>query len=138
MSITQCDNINKLIFSSFILLSLNSALLSQEEKKKPYDLNGYVTTLQSAMFDSLSGAVYYENLLHNRINFKGFIGEKVTVAVELRNRLFTGDMVRSFPGYSDMIGTDEGWIDMSWNILDKNSFLLNTTVDRLWVDMNFN
>jgi hypothetical protein len=90
------------------------------------------------MFDTLSGPVLYDNLLHNRINFKGFIGENVTIAVELRNRLFTGDMVRSFTGYSDMIGTDEGWIDMSWNILDKSSFLLNTTIDRLWVDLNLN
>ena len=26
---------------------------------------------------------------------------------------------------------------MSWNIINKNSFLLNTTVDRLWLDFNY-
>ncbi len=31
-----------------------------------------------------------------------------------------------------------GWIDMSWNIVDENSFFLNTTIDRLWLDLNFN
>jgi hypothetical protein len=90
------------------------------------------------MFDTLSGPVFYENLLHNRLNFKGYINDKITLAVELRNRLFTGDMVRSYYGYSDMIGTDEGWIDMSWNIVDENSFFLNTTIDRLWFDLNLN
>lgn len=128
----------KYILISSILVSLNFVLLSQEEKKKPFELNGYLTILQSAMFDTLSGSVIYENLLHNRLNFKGFIGNNVTVAVELRNRFFTGDMVRTYDGYSDLIGTDEGWIDMSWNILDENSFLLNTKIDRLWLDLNFN
>jgi hypothetical protein len=27
---------------------------------------------------------------------------------------------------------------MSWNIFDENSFFLNTTIDRLWLDLNFN
>ncbi len=126
-----------LIFSAF-LITHNSAIFSQEGKPKPFELNGYLTTMQSAMFDTLSGAFFYENLLHNRLNFEGFINDNITLAIELRNRLFTGDMVRSYYGYSDMIGTDEGWFDMSWNIVDENSFFLNTTIDRLWLDLNFN
>ena len=109
-----------------------------QEKPSPFILNGYVTTMQSAMFDTLSDPVIYENLLHNRLNFKIYLTEDITFAAEFRNRLFTGDMVKSYPGYSDMMGTDEGWVDMSWNIADENSFLLNTTFDRLWLDLNFN
>jgi hypothetical protein len=37
-----------------------------------------------------------------------------------------------------MTGMDPGVVDMSWNILNENSFFLNTTVDRLWLDFNFN
>jgi hypothetical protein len=120
------------------LAILNPGLLAQEDKPKFLELNGYLTTLQSAMFDTLSGPFYYENLLHNRLNFKGYINDNITLAVELRNRLFTGDMVRSYYGYSDIIGTDEGWIDMSWNIVDEKSFFLNTTIDRAWLDLNYN
>ncbi len=109
-----------------------------QEKPSPVTLNGYITTMQSAMFDTLSDPVIYENLLHNRLNFRIYLTEDITFAAEFRNRLFTGDMVKSYPGYSDMIGTDEGWVDMSWNIADENSFLLNTTIDRLWLDLNFN
>jgi len=93
--------------------------------------------MQSAMFDSLSSPFVYDNLLHNRLNFKGYLNEHLTFAAEFRNRLFTGDMVRSGKAYSDMIGTDQGFADMSWNIINKNSFLLNTTVDRLWFDLNY-
>jgi len=128
----------KIFAFSAILIALNSVLFSQEDKLKRLELNGYLTTMQSAMFDSISGPVIYENLLHNRLNFRGYITKNLTLATELRNRLITGDMVRSYYGYSDMIGTDEGWIDMSWNIVDENTFFLNTTIDRLWVDLTFN
>ncbi len=46
-------------------------------------------------------------------------------------------MVRSGPSYAEMTGSDQGWVDMSWNILNEQSFFLNTTVDRLWVDFNY-
>jgi hypothetical protein len=36
-----------------------------------------------------------------------------------------------------MIGNDQGWVDMSWNILNQPSYFFNTTVDRLWVDLNY-
>ena len=128
----------RLLIIVITLIIAGSDVLSQEEKSKHFELNGYLTTLQSAMFDTLSGPFFYENLLHNRLNFKGYINNNVTLAIELRNRLFTGDMVRSYFGYPDLIGTDEGWADMSWNIIDKQSFFLNTTIDRVWLDLNFN
>ncbi len=47
------------------------------------------------MFDTLSKTIMFENLLHNRLNFKAYIGSKITFAAEVRNRLFTGDMVKT-------------------------------------------
>jgi hypothetical protein len=110
--------------------------LFPQEKQKVLTLNGYITTMQSAMFDSLSGPVVFDNLIHNRLNFKGYINSHLTFAAEFRNRLFTGDMVRNNASYTEMTGADPGFADMSWNILSKNSFLLNTTIDRLWFDVN--
>ncbi|MDQ1332673.1 MAG: hypothetical protein QG576_708 [Bacteroidota bacterium] len=123
--------------TALLMLIMSSPVFSQE-KQRAVTLNGYLTTMQSAMFDSLSGPVIYENLLHNRLNFKGYINENITLAAEFRNRLISGDMVRSYYGYSDMMSADDGWIDMSWNIIEKNSFFLNTSIDRLWLDLNFN
>jgi hypothetical protein len=109
-----------------------SALYSQE--KKPVTLNGYITALQSATYDTLSGPFVFENIIHNRLNLKAYAGAKFTFASELRNRLFTGDRVRMGDSYAESIGYDPGWIDMSWNIASKQSFILNTTIDRLWAD----
>ncbi len=110
---------------------------SQKEAAK-FSAGGYLTSMQSAMFDSLSGPFMNENLLHNRLNFKGYINDNITLAAEFRNRLFTGDMVRLGNYYSGMIGADNGLVDMSWNVVDKQSLLINTTIDRLWIDLHFN
>jgi len=108
-----------------------------QEKEKKITLNGYVSTMQSAMFDSLSGPFMNENIIHNRLNVKAYLNDKITFAAEFRNRLFTGDMVRYGRPYTGMIGEDDGVVDMSWNIVEEQSFLLNTTVDRLWFDLHY-
>jgi hypothetical protein len=120
-----------LIFSSFCFSGYS------QEKEKVITLNGYLTTMQSSMFDSLSGPFLNENLIHNRLNFKGYFSDNITLAAEFRNRLFTGDMVRYGRPYAGLIGEDNGTIDMSWNIVEEQSFLLNTTVDRLWLDLQY-
>jgi hypothetical protein len=82
--------------------------------------------------------VLFENILHNRLNFKAYIGSKITFAAEIRNRLFTGDIVKTMgKAYSEITAMDPGMIDMSWNIINENSFFLNTTIDRLWLDFSF-
>lgn len=127
----------KRFFSLLIFIILTAGLFSQG-KDKPVTLSGYITTMQTVMFDSLSGPFMNENLLHNRLNFKGYLSDEITFAAEFRNRLFTGDMVRLGSYYSGIIGADDGVVDMSWNVFDKQSFLLNTTVDRLWLDIHYN
>lgn len=124
-----------IIILSFILVI--EAPVFTQDKKKFLTLNGYVSTMQSVMFDSLSGPFLNENLLHNRLNLKGLVNDHITFAAEFRNRLFTGDMVKAGRSYSENISNDQGLVDLSWNLINENSFLLNTTIDRLWVDINY-
>jgi hypothetical protein len=119
------------------LLLMSFMNLYSQDQPKFLTLTGYISTMQTIMFDSLSGAFINDNLLHNRINISGYVNENITFSAEFRNRLFTGDMVRTVPSYSEMIGQDQGVADLSWNLLNKQSFLLNTTIDRLWVDFNY-
>ena len=128
--------IRKLIFILSLFLIVYDQTFSQE-KPKYLTLNGYVSTMQSVMYDSLSGPFVIDNLIHNRLNLKGFVNENITFAAEFRNRLFSGDMVRAGPSYSEFIARDQGMVDLSWNILNEQSFFLNTTIDRLWADFNY-
>ena len=123
-----------------IIISVFCFILSIPEiypqEKKSLTLNGYLTAMPSIMFDSLSGGISNDILIHNRLNFKYFPDKYLTLALELRNRVFKGDMVSSNIEYPEMIGNDPGLVDMSWNILEKHSFLINTTIDRCWIDYN--
>jgi len=128
---------SKILKISFILFLFCDADAFSQEKDKRFSLNGYISTMESVIFDSLSGPFIVDNLMHNRLNFKGYINNNISFATEIRNRLFIGDMVRSGPSYAEMTGRDQGWADMSWNILNEQSFFLNTAVDRLWLDFNY-
>lgn len=139
---TMSENKKKMSFMRrqvllYLLLLLPSGLVFSQEKESFLSLNGYVSTMQSAMFDSLSGPFIYDNVIHNRLNLRGDINPYITFAAEFRNRLFTGDMVRTGSSYSGITAADHGWADLSWNIFDKKSFFLNTTIDRLWLDLNY-
>jgi len=120
-----------------LVFCININPVSAQDKEKFLTLNGYVSTMQSVMFDSLSGPFLNEFLIHNRLNFKGYVNKNITFAAEFRNRLFIGDLVTADHTYSTFIGTDYGMVDLSWNILDEQSYFLNTTIDRLWVDLNY-
>jgi len=108
-----------------------------QEKEEKLTFKGYLTSMQSVMFDSLSGPFINDFLLHNRFNFNAYLNDHITFAAELRNRFFTGDMVKTGKFYSEMIDMDEGLIDMSWNLMSERSFFINSTLDRVWIDFNY-
>lgn len=97
-------------------------------------LDGYVSNMQSVMFERLDGQWVSDNLLHNRLNFKAYLGSNLNFSVELRNRMLYGETVKSFPDYDDLIGIDRGWKDLSMNLIADSSYIINTSVDRIYVD----
>jgi hypothetical protein len=124
---------NRLLLLILLILICSSAT-SQE--KKSFSLNGYTSVMQSVMFDSLRGYFVNDNLIHNRLNMKTYLGEHITFDLELRNRIFTGDAVKD-PGYHQLIGSDQGLTDLSFNLVSERSFLINSTIDRYWLDFNY-
>jgi hypothetical protein len=109
---------------------------ARSQEKKSFSLNGYTSIMQSVMFDSLKGNFTNDNLIHNRLNMKGYLGDHITIDLELRNRIFTGDAVRD-PAYGHLIGADQGLTNLSFNLAGERSFLINTTIDRYWLDFNY-
>ncbi len=114
-----------------IILTLSSH--SQETPEK-FSAGGYASWLHNAMFENPSDIWINSSMLHNRLNFKAYPGSRTTITLEVRNRLITGDLLLADPSYASSIGYDQGWIDMSWNIIDEQSVILNTFIDRASVD----
>lgn len=78
-----------------------------------------------------------DNLLHNRINGVWYISNSISLRAEVRNRFFVGESLELNPLSKDSYDFDPGWIDMSFNISDGNSYLLNSTIDRLFLEVNY-
>ncbi|MDX2414232.1 MAG: DUF1302 family protein [Bacteroidales bacterium] len=123
------------IYLSTVLLFV-TLLLNAQEGNSSISAKGYLSSMQSAVFEEFDGDWAMDNLVHNRVNLSIYAGSKITFGLEMRNRIYTGDMLRSDPDYSMRMGTDNGWMDLSWNLIDQQSVLLNTSLDRFWVDFS--
>ena len=124
-------------FSLFIaFLFLFSFGVTAQDDESKIALNGYVTSMQSVMFAEADEDWTMDNLLHNRLNFFWYPSDKFTASIQVRNRLLFGESVAADPGYADAIGDEPGWADLSFNLLSGDSYVLNTTIDRLWFQFN--
>ncbi len=103
--------------------------------KDKIDFGGYVKYMNTNQFVNLD-AIYTDNLIHNRLNFKYYPNTKWTFSVEMRNRIFYGETVELDPTYATSIGRDNGVVDLSWNLVNESALLMNATIDRANIEYN--
>jgi hypothetical protein len=129
-----------LILSSLISVEAQEADAAQQgevsDMKNPDRISagGYATWLHMAMFENPADSWINSSMLHNRLNFKAYPGSRITLALEVRNRFVTGDMVKLDPSYVPGLADDPGLADMSWNLASGSSYVLNTMIDRAYID----
>ncbi len=122
----------KTLIYCLLILFIPSGIFAQG-KESPFELGGYLTNMQSVMFKELDGEWIMDNLFHNRLNLFWYGGEHFTGSIQLRNRLMYGETIQFFPGYRDGLKEDIGWLDLSFNLLSGNTYVLNTSIDRIWL-----
>ena len=121
-----------------LILSFNTYVFSQ----KKLTLNGYLKDLGMyykptspipvSATDSLD--YLFLNNIHNRLNFRWYATNEFTFALEARNRLYFGQMIRKFPDYKDMINTDNGYFKLGTIIASGDSWFLHSAIDRAYID----
>ncbi|MBE0674200.1 MAG: hypothetical protein IH591_06030 [Bacteroidales bacterium] len=117
----------------FIVISATAS--AQSEKPPAVTLTGYVKYMNTAIFDEFDSFWTLDNLIHNRLNFKWYMGSALTLTAEARNRVIYGDYVRLMPGYAEMISRDNGFLHfLTGNIVESRSMILATSVDRLNIE----
>ncbi len=127
MSLKAC-----IILVIFATVQINTTAQDTVQQKK-FALSGYISTLQNAMFDSIQGNWITDNIIHNRLNFKWYPTSHLSGALEMRNRLVFGESIKLNPGSASSYEKDYGLLKLTTNILHGNSYLLNTSADRLWL-----
>jgi len=126
----------------FILFILVLLLTISANSQSKLSLNGYIKEL-SMYYKPVSAIPLSEtdsldflflNQIHNRLNFKWFATNELTFALEARNRLFFGQMIKEFPAYEDMVNSDNGYFNMGTILISGDSWFLHSAIDRAWVD----
>ena len=125
----------KYILSIVLLLLISMQLQVRSQFKPSAGLNGYLSNMQSVMFEDGEGQWIADNLFHNRLNFSSSLLKGLDFSLEMRNRLMYGETVKYTPGYADLIAKDQAWLDMSWNLGEGDSYILNSSIDRVYADI---
>ena len=111
------------------------AISGQDSIPRNWSLNGYLTNMQSFMFQSIDGDWTIDNLIHNRLNFKwNNKSDNFKAVLELRNRFIIGESVEVNPDYGKMINTDNSFVNLSYNISTGKSYIFNSRIDRGYID----
>ena len=105
-------------------------------------LNGYIKDMQGVyIFDNpmptMNGNVTNTasyNLVHNRLNLKIFPTNNLSLALELRNRVFSGKLPQQIPDFASIVASDNGLVDLSWNLLENEKYFVNIAIDRIYID----
>lgn len=124
------------LFFVFLWLLMAQGLWAQEtDPLRNFSFHGYLKYLNSIM--DRKGTVWInESMFHNRLEFSWNPNPNLEAGASLRNRFIYGDWVESFPSYKKLISKDHGYFHkLTRNVVDDDSYLLNTSVDRLWMNM---
>ncbi len=113
----------------FYMMIWTGCLLAQE--RRGIEVTGYLNEMFSGFTEDLTKSWYWQNTLHNRLTLGWQPGEYWRIDAGVRNRLFCGDFL-DIPSYAKRLEDDQGFLDLSWNVVDKEKALLNMTFDRLF------
>jgi len=104
----------------------------QKKKEKKWHLRGYVKEMITLNITDDSTTL--DNLIHNRLNFKWYPNDHFNFYFEVRNRIFSGDMVSSIPDYERQVDSNNDYFDMSVQKSFGSSVLFQSMIDRAYVE----
>jgi len=126
------------IFLIAVLFIQVQIVFAQDDSSKPAPkilMAGYIKYLQQGSFADNSGLAT-EELIHNRLNFHYTPNDQFKIRLEMRNRLYYGDISKNTPGFDSLVTAENGFLNLSHNWINHNGTLFNTTIDRASVEYN--
>lgn len=100
------------------------------QDSRQVEITGYVNEMFSLFTENMDDSWYWQNIVHNRLTFSWQPGTSCRVDAGIRNRLFNGDFL-DLPGYAKRMVWDNGFMDLTWNVVEEDKAVLNLSCDRL-------
>jgi len=123
----------KIFWSIGVLLLVSSSFA--QLSKNPFDAGGYVKYLFSHS-DVPTFGVLNDHLLHSRLNTKWYATDALTMACEIRARVYNGGTVKHTPQFADLIRGKYNIADLDVLLWNSKSSVGYAEIDRLWADWN--
>ena len=118
------------------LLLLKVVIVVSVMAQEKASLNGYISGLYTPVYLIDEDMFLNNGLIHNRLNFKYPFADKWSFTADVRNRAVFGNFSSLSADYFSMLTADNGWMKLSWNITQGDSYLLNSSVERLNLTYN--
>lgn len=114
------------------LLSFHTLFAQSDTTKQnpKFTLKGYIKYLDEVSFAGNATQLLTNELIHNRLNFRYQPDSNFNFRLEIRNRIYYGELVQSYPDYASYVTAPTGTLDLSKNWVNQNSVLINSTIDR--------
>ncbi len=103
---------------------------SQEIPK--WEARGYLSNMQSLISYGEDNNWVSDNLFHNRINLFWYPNSSFSGTLQFRNRFMYGQSIQANPDYVSGFEDDNNFLDLSWNLFENHSSVLNTAIDRFY------
>lgn len=120
-----------------LLLIMNLSVESQK-----LTLSGYVKDMQGYYYlekpipisqtESFHSTTY--NQFHNRLNLAYQPNVNLRFELGIRNRFLIGPLINDLAGYAGLFEADNGLVDLSFNLIKKDNWFLNSSIDRFYMD----
>lgn len=114
--------------------------LLEANGQSKWAFKGYLKDMTTFSWSPLTGdTLWFDNLVHNRLNLAWYPNNNFSFYIEMRNRLITGSTVDFYdrtpvlPSYGTVIDNNNDFFDLSWNAIDNGNAVLNLMFDRLYV-----
>jgi len=114
----------------FITIHHSSAQNDTTKHAHQFTVKGYVKHLEQASFAVSATDPLTNELIHNRLNFDYRPDDHFNFRLEVRNRLYYGELVKSYPGFDSLATSSNETFNLSKNWISKNAVLFNSTIDR--------
>lgn len=116
------------LFLQFLVVTAQDTVENYKTKSIQASVNGYINTMQTALFKHWDENWLTQNLIHNRINTKFFYKNFLTANLDIRNRILFNEVLDSMTVAS--FDKDYGYLDCNKNIIENPSVIFNTALDR--------
>ncbi len=121
------------------ILALSFLTLSHIYGQKKITMDGYISNTFSLY--GIEDQTLWENSFMDRFNFRVYPTTWLTGAIDFRSRIITGSTLRKIPGYSDGLGEDPGYMNLTLltngNMGSDAGYAFTTIADRLWLEFSF-